>query len=64
MRVVMTIDSDGVETRVSREYEPDVIPLGNLAHERGHVLETPSLDDVTQAVAAAAAVAHRITPKE
>lgn len=60
MRVQMIVETDGVETTVTREYEPNV--MQNLAGEP--VIISPSLSDVAQAVAVAAATAHLITPKE
>lgn len=58
----MTIETEGVTTRVLREYEAS---LGSAHIQDGFPLsETPALADVTQAVAAAAVTAHRITPKE
>lgn len=61
MRVEMTVDTDGVKTTVAREYEPNIM----YDHPRPpDGAAVPSLEDVTQAVAAAATIAHLITPKE
>lgn len=57
----MTIETDGVTTEVSRSFEATVIPLGDLASERGQILEDPALRYVTQAVASAAVTVHRLT---
>jgi len=64
MKVEMVIETEGATTTVSREYESDFLdttPVGSF--EATHV-EMPVLADVTQAVATAAVIAHRITPKE
>lgn len=63
MKVEMTIETDDVTTTVSRDYEPNTSTLESMGGTVA-IYETPALADVTQAVAAAAAIAHRITPKE
>ncbi|UUG69626.1 hypothetical protein SEA_FRANSOYER_61 [Microbacterium phage Fransoyer] len=60
MRVEMTVDTDGVVTTVSREYEPNV----ERTFDGTNIFAVPALADVAQAVAAAAVTAHQITPKE
>lgn len=57
MRVSMVVESEGVTTEVTRDYEPNIIQ-----HDREHTLSAvPSLEDVTAAVAAAAVTAHVIS---
>lgn len=61
----MTIESDGVTTVVSREYEPDEIEdisVHSSSGERAIYARGLSTPDVTRAVALAAAIAHH--PKE
>ena len=60
----MTIDTNGVLTTVSREYEPEVHEARTMSGIPSFMLEAPAFSDVAQAVATAAAIAHRITPKE
>lgn len=62
MRVSITIESEGVVTEVSREYEPELAEVRGNANDLLAVHEAPTLVDVTQAVAFAAAHTHRITP--
>ncbi|QNJ55559.1 hypothetical protein SEA_PHINKY_68 [Microbacterium phage Phinky] len=62
MRVAMSIESDGVVTEVSREYEPELAEVRDGTNQLVSAYETPALVDVTRAVAFAAAHTHRITP--
>lgn len=55
----MMIESEGVTTEVSREYEPELHTVRTASDAVAVHLETPALDAVTQAVASAAAIAHR-----
>lgn len=57
----MTIESDGVITEVSREYEPTTAEVRGSANDLLAVHETPGLASVAKAVAAAAAATHRPT---
>lgn len=63
MKVEMTIETGAVTTIVSREFDVDTLTIESVGGPVGFI-ETPALADVTQAVAAAAVTAHRITPKE
>lgn len=63
MKVEMTVESGNVVTTVSREFDADTVTIESAAGPVAFI-ETPALADVTQAVAAAAVIAHRITPKE
>lgn len=57
----MTIESDGVVTEVSREYEPETAEVRDDTNALLAVHETPGLPSVAQAVAAAAVTIHRPT---
>lgn len=59
----MTIESDGIATVVSREYEVEEIDDVRMA-SGAHAIQTdePALPNITRAVALAAAIAHH--PKE
>ncbi|QED11875.1 hypothetical protein SEA_MASHLEY_59 [Microbacterium phage Mashley] len=61
MRVSMTVESDGVVTEVSREYEPEATEVRDGLGDLVAVHEAPPLSAVTQAVAAAAVTVHRPT---
>lgn len=61
MRVSITIESEGVVTEVSREYEPEIGTVRTLSGETAVDLEDPPLRSVTSAVAEAATITHRLT---
>lgn len=55
----MTIESDGVITKVSREYESETTEVRGSANDLLAVHETPPLTTVAEAVAIAAVATHR-----
>jgi hypothetical protein len=61
MIVRMEIETEGVTTRIEREYEPEFLEMrGDTSHTAIASLELPALDEVTSAVATAAVMAHRL----
>lgn len=60
----MQIESEGAVTEVIRTYEPEAARIEAYDGGARIIHESPPLDLATQAVASAAAIAHRITPKE
>lgn len=59
MRVTVKIETEGVVTEITREYEPALF-TSSRSEDFPADLETPSLPAVAQAVARAAASAHRL----
>lgn len=61
MKVSMTIESDGVVTEVSRDFEASAIETRDHANRLVQVHETPPLTEVAVAIARAASNIHRLT---
>lgn len=57
----MVIETDGVTTKVSREYESEFTNVTSFNDAVAVHVEMPALADVSQGVAAAAVMAHRLT---
>jgi len=56
----MTIESDGVITEVSRDYEPTIVDSPAYTTELHPEGESPQLAHVAASVAGAAYAAHRV----
>lgn len=61
MKVSIVIESDGVVTEVSRDFEASAIETRDHANRIIQVHETPPLTEVAASVARAASNIHRLT---
>lgn len=61
MKLSMTIESDGVVTEVSRDFEASAVEMRDHVNRLVAVHETPPLMEAAVAIARAASTIHRLT---